>query len=47
MADDVLEPKKPMVGGFPICCACASTGHTAAPPRNVMNSRRLIDTPEA
>src|SRR6516165_1154615 len=23
------------------CCACAASGHTAAPPSNVMNLRRL------
>jgi len=30
------------------CCARAASGHaTAAPPRSVMNSRRLIASPEA
>ena len=30
------------------CCARAAAGHAAAaPPRNVMNSRRLIASPEA
>jgi hypothetical protein len=24
------------------CCARAATGHAAAPPRSVMNSRRLM-----
>jgi hypothetical protein len=24
------------------CCACAASGHAAAPPRSVMNSRRLM-----
>ena len=28
------------------CCACAVSGHAAAPPKNVMNSRRLIPTPD-
>ena len=37
----VLEPKNPMVGGVPACCAVATSGHaTAAPPSSVMNSRR-------
>jgi hypothetical protein len=25
------------------CCACAASGHATAPPRNVMNSRRLME----
>ena len=29
------------------CCARAASGHTAAPPSSVMNSRRLIASPEA
>ena len=29
------------------CCARAASGHAAAPPRSVMNSRRLIAAPEA
>ena len=28
-------------------CACVACGHAAAPPRSVMNSRRLIAAPEA
>ena len=36
-----------MVGGFASCCACAVSGQaTVTPPRRVMNSRRLIATPE-
>jgi hypothetical protein len=37
----VPEPSSPMVGTFPVCCARAAAGHTAAPPSNVMNSRRF------
>ena len=34
-------------GGFD-CCAVATAGHAAAPPSNVMNSRRLMGlTPKA
>ena len=29
------------------CCARAASGHAAAPPSSVMNSRRLIAAPEA
>ena len=29
------------------CCARAANGHVAAPPRSVMNSRRLIAPREA
>jgi hypothetical protein len=41
-----------MVGSFDYCCACAASGHEAAPPSSVMNSRRLnssncIRTPPA
>ena len=28
------------------CCARAASGHAAAPPTSVMNSRRLIATPQ-
>jgi hypothetical protein len=31
-----------MVGSFVDCCALAASGHTAAAPSSVMNSRRLI-----
>jgi len=34
-------PSNPMVGSF-LCCARAASGHAAAPPRNVTNSRRLM-----
>src|ERR1700757_4592943 len=27
------------------CCACAANGHTAAPPRRVTKSRRIIASP--
>src|SRR5262249_52485540 len=40
-------PKNPIVGSFPDCCARALSGHVAALPRSVMNSRRLIAFPEA
>jgi len=45
MADAVLEPKNPMVGNLPGCCARAASGHAAAPPSSVMNSS-LQDGPE-
>jgi hypothetical protein len=38
----VAPPKKPIVGSFPACCARAVSGHAAAPPMRVMNSRRLM-----
>src|SRR5262249_8427821 len=41
MATDVLVPKNPMVGGFG-CCARAASGHVAALPSRVMNSRRFM-----
>jgi hypothetical protein len=48
VADAVLEFKNPMVGSFEGCCARAASGHAvAAPPRSVINSRRLIAYPEA
>jgi hypothetical protein len=38
-----LEPRKPMVGSFPACCARAASGHmAAAPPKMLMKSRRLM-----
>jgi len=44
------ECKKPITGVFgllPACCALAASGQdTAAPPRSVMNSRRLMCSPE-
>src|SRR4029450_10633844 len=40
--EGVAEPRSPTVGSPGRCCAQATTGHwTAAPPRSVMNSRRL------
>src|SRR5258708_23403787 len=41
-AADVPEPKNPMIRRFPISCARAASGQTAAPPSSVMNSRRLV-----
>src|SRR5262245_25727419 len=39
----LFAPRNPMVGSLPGCCARAASGHaTAAPPSNVMNSRRLM-----
>jgi hypothetical protein len=35
-------------GRIDACCARAASGHvTAAPPRSVMNSRRLMRSPQA
>src|SRR5262245_26399785 len=39
--------KKPMRGCLLAVCASAAAGHAAAPPRSLMNSRRLIASPEA
>src|SRR5262245_34846772 len=33
------------ITGIAACCACAASGHAAAPPTSVMNSRRLIVAP--
>ena len=41
-AAGVRAPKNPMVGSLPACCARAASGHAAAPPSCVMNSRRLM-----
>ena len=38
----VLAPNNPIVGNFEACCPRAVIGHAAAPPRSVMNSRRLL-----
>src|SRR6266581_2248013 len=39
--------RKPTTG-IARCCACAASDHAAeAPPRNTMNSRRLIFAPDA
>src|SRR5262249_43882677 len=43
MADALL--RNPIIGIG--CCACAANGHAAAPPRIVMNSRRLMAPPPA
>ena len=37
----------PMVGNLAACCARAVSGQTAEPTNTLMNSRRLIATPEA
>jgi len=37
--EGVVAPKKPTIGNF-ACCALAASGHAAAPPTSVMNSRR-------
>src|SRR5262245_37747466 len=40
--ENVLAPKKPIIGSLPDCCARAASGHAAAaPPSSVMNSRRF------
>ena len=39
-------PKNPITG-IAGCCARATSGHAAAAPSRVMNSRRLIAAPEA
>ena len=38
-------PKNPMIGIFAGCCARAASGHAAAPPSSVMNSRRFTRSP--
>jgi len=38
----VLAPRNPIVGSFAGCCARAASGHAAALPSSVMNSRRII-----
>src|SRR5262249_55030481 len=43
-AEGVVVPRNPMVGSFPACCARATSGHAAAPPRSEMNSRRCVST---
>ena len=44
-AEGVLAPRNPMVGSLLGCCARAASGHAAAPPSSVMNSRRFIRSP--
>src|SRR5262245_1387777 len=34
--------QEPDFGSLPTCCARAASGHAAAPPSSVMNSRRLM-----
>jgi hypothetical protein len=42
-AEGVVEPRKPMVGSFPGCCARVASGQVAAaPPSSEINSRRLM-----
>jgi hypothetical protein len=45
MTADVLAPKNPMILGIAGCCARAASGHAAALPRTLMNSRRLMCSP--
>jgi hypothetical protein len=40
-AEAVAPPKKPIVGSFADCCARAASGHAAAQPSSVTNSRRF------
>jgi hypothetical protein len=42
MIEGVVVPKNPTVGSFPTCWARTASGHAAAPPISVMNSRRFI-----
>ena len=35
-----------VITGIAGCCARAASGHVAAPPSNVMNSRRCISSPK-
>src|SRR5580700_4021837 len=44
---EASAPKNPMVGSLSDCCARAASGHAAATPTSVMNSRRLMDRPQA
>src|SRR5215475_6931260 len=45
---EALAPRNPIVGSLPVCCADVLIGHVAvAPTISVMNSRRLIASPEA
>src|SRR6516165_9740355 len=42
------EPRKPIFGNLPDCCARAASGHAVtALPSSVMNSRRLMGCPQA
>src|SRR5262249_38408026 len=34
-----------MIGSLLGCCACAASGHPAAPPRSLISSRRLMVSP--
>src|SRR5262245_42742813 len=43
LGDSLL--RNPMMTGIACCCACAASGHTAAPATSVMSSRRLIVAP--
>jgi len=42
--EGVAVPRNPIVGSF-AGWACVASGHAAAPPTKVMNSRRLIVAP--
>src|SRR5262249_48104827 len=41
-ADRDAPPSQPIRQTLPDCCARAASGHAAAPPMSVMNSRRLM-----
>ena len=43
MSSDALEVRTPITGIFG-CCACAASGHAAAPPSATSNSRRPMVT---
>src|SRR5262245_31621410 len=42
---DRKVPKVSRPGDTTACCACAASGHAAAPPMSVMNSRRFTQSP--
>lgn len=44
---EAFAPRYPIVGSFPACWALAASGQTAAPLTILMNSRRLMASPEA
>src|SRR5262249_7461675 len=39
-ADCEVVPKKPIIGNFRDCCACAASGHAAAAPSSAANNSR-------
>ena len=42
-SDGEPRGRKPILTGFSSCCPFAASGHATALPRNVMNSRRLME----